>query len=82
MSRPLRYQRPSRTEWLLQQLQSGPLHSAYAARTLNCPDASVRRDIGKLRAEGHYITFDASQGVYRLYTRPLYEALTSYEPLP
>ena len=56
MTRPLRHQRPSRREWILQQLQIAPITARQCANTLGCPEASVRREMSQLRRHGHQIS--------------------------
>ncbi len=53
---------------IIAHLQSGHVDSAAnIARILDCPEASIRRDIQALRRDGFNISFsDRSEGLYRL----------------
>jgi biotin operon repressor len=47
----------TRREQILDTLEFGPASTAALAGILNAPEASVRRNIQELRAEGHYIEY-------------------------
>ena len=57
--------RTNRLDTILSTLQSGSATVYTLAGLLDCPEASVRRDIQALRREGHNITF-ALDGEYYL----------------
>lgn len=56
-----------RQEVILLALRSGPTTSYTLAQSLDCPEASVRRDIQALRRAGHSIGVAEYDGLYRLY---------------
>ena len=57
--------KPNRLDTILSTLQSGSATVYTLASLLDCPEASIRRDIQKLRAESHNIAF-ALNGEYYL----------------
>ena len=59
--------RINRKAYILSELQCGPATAYRLAQRLDCPEASVRRSIQQLRADGHNISFSlVGMGEYRL----------------
>jgi biotin operon repressor len=52
--------RPNRLDTILSILTSGSATVYTLASMLDCPEASIRRSIQQLRAEGHNIAFALS----------------------
>ena len=55
----------NRLDMILNTLMSGSATVYTLASLLDCPEASIRRDVQKLRSEGHNIAF-ALNGEYYL----------------
>lgn len=60
----------SRKDTILQLLRHAPATAAFLGWELNAPDASVRRNIQELRAEGHNIVYDRPEFRLVEQTRP------------
>ena len=57
----------SRRDKIVERLQAGEESAANLARILDCPEASVRRDIQALRRAGYNVSFaDAGEQLYRM----------------
>ncbi len=57
----------TRKDRILNALKTGDESASNLARICDCPQASIRRTIQELRAEGHNIAFaDWSEQVYRI----------------
>ena len=57
----------SRRDKIVERLQAGAESAANLARILDCPEASVRRDIQALRRAGYNVSFaDAGEQLYRM----------------
>lgn len=57
---PIFYQR-TRLERLISLSSNGGICIDTVARLLDCPEASIRRDIFTLRQQGYYITLEEKQ---------------------
>lgn len=55
---PIRVVERTRKARLLSLTTGGTIYMSTLARVLNCPEASIRRSIQELRAEGYYIVLD------------------------